>query len=86
MPQRPERNICLADMQRFFAGKRVTHCAVCSHHNWQLENDATTLSCDGGVSKANIDVIVLVCKNCGALQFHAMSVVAQWLDCHQARI
>ena len=29
------------------------------------------------------DVLMIVCTNCGAIQFHDRSVIAQWLECQK---
>jgi hypothetical protein len=39
------------------------------------------LSALGASASAPVNVLMIVCQNCGAIQFHDRAVVAQWLDC-----
>lgn len=83
--------ISTADVQRFMSAKRITGCAVCSHYDWRIKSDTTSLQCnelsaDAARCSAQVDVIMLVCQNCGALEFHDQQVIARWLACHAARL
>jgi hypothetical protein len=39
-----------------------------------------------GAAAAPVDVLMVVCQNCGGIQFHDRSVIAKWLDCQSRGI
>lgn len=81
------RQIGAADIRKFMTGKRITGCAVCAHYDWSVKDDMTAIRCAGSAHDqpvSNVAIIMLVCQNCGAMQFHDRTVIARWLDCHSA--
>ena len=85
-----DRQITPAEIKSFVAGKRIAGCVVCNHYDWRVKDDATALSCqcsagEGAGQSTAVGIIILVCQNCGALEFHDRSVIARWLDCHRAK-
>jgi hypothetical protein len=85
----PERSISSAEIKAFITGKRITGCVVCNHYDWRIKDDATAISCQCGEQNPGqptpIGIVMLVCQNCGALEFHDRTVIARWLDCHRAK-
>lgn len=85
-----DRPISTAEIKAFITGKRITGCVVCNHYDWRIKDDATAISCQCGADSQSqqstpIGIIMLVCQNCGALEFHDRTVIARWLDCHRAK-
>jgi hypothetical protein len=88
-----ERPLSVAEIRGFITGKRIAGCPVCNHYNWQIREGTTAIRCvcasaadsDGAQpATANVAIIMLVCQNCGAVEFHDRGVIARWLDCHPA--
>ena len=80
------REISKAEMDRFLFGKHITSCPVCGRFRSKCDDDVHALSCQRAPSQeasasAPVNVLMIVCQNCGAIQFHDRAVVAQWLDC-----
>jgi hypothetical protein len=44
-----------------------------------------TITCQkaDAASTAPVSVLMVVCQNCGAIQFHDRSVIAHWLECQK---
>lgn len=80
------RPLAARDVQRFISRKHITGCAVCSHYNWQINEDVTGLQCgcESDPKGKRMNVIILTCQNCGALEFHDRGVIQRWLACHNA--
>ena len=80
-------DISKSDVERFLFGKHLTSCPVCSRFRCQCDLDVRTLSCERAFSATPqggpINVVMVVCKNCGAIQFHERTVIRQWLDCQR---
>jgi hypothetical protein len=85
MTEAKSREICKADVDRFLFGKHITGCPVCGRFRSQCDVDVHTLTCQrvDPSSTAPVNVLMIVCQNCGAIQFHDRSVIAQWLDCQK---
>jgi hypothetical protein len=82
------RDICKAEVDRFLFGKHITACAVCGRFRSASDLDVHALtcqraSCSDPSNSAPVDVLMIVCTNCGAIQFHDRSVIAQWLECQK---
>lgn len=80
--------ISKADVDRFLFGKHLTSCPVCGRFRSQCDVDVHTLSCQRAATadcspNAPINVLMIVCQNCGGIQFHDRSVIAQWLECQR---
>lgn len=88
MTQTIDRSISADEIQRFITGKRIAGCAVCSHYDWRVRDDARSLSCQCSSENGpatSLGIIMLICQNCGALEFHDRTVIARWLDCHSVK-
>ena len=82
--------ISKSDVERFLYGKHLTSCPVCSRFRSKSDLDVHTINCERGSCSDNgrsapINVLMIVCQNCGAIQFHDRAVIAHWIDC-QAKI
>ncbi|WP_072394097.1 hypothetical protein [Hyphomicrobium sp. CS1GBMeth3] len=82
------RAITKADVDKFLYGKHLTSCAVCGRFRSKCDLDVHTLSCQRGAtadcsSSSTLDVLMIVCQNCGAIEFHDRGVVAKWLAAQQ---
>jgi len=91
MAESATRQITKADVDRFLFGKHLASCPVCGRFRTQCNTDVHTLSCQGAIDADDcspsvpIKVLMIVCQNCGAIQFHDRAIIAQWLDCqHKA--
>lgn len=85
-----DRPITVADIKSFITGKRIAGCPVCSHYDWAIKDDTRSIACEccgdtGQRQATSVGIIMLVCQNCGALEFHDRAVIAKWLDCHPRR-
>lgn len=85
-----DRPISVAEIKSFISGKRIAGCSVCHHYDWRIKDDTRSLSCEcasdtGHGETVKVGIIMLVCQNCGALEFHDRSVIVRWLDCHRGR-
>lgn len=86
-----DRAITTAEIKSFISGKRIAGCPVCHHYDWQIKDETRSLSCEccgdeaGPGKPTKVGIIMLVCQNCGALEFHDRAVIARWLDCHPRR-
>ena len=82
------REISKAEVERFLFAKHITGCPVCGRFRSQCDVDVHTITCQRAVSSetsanAPVQVLMVVCQNCGAIQFHDRSVIAQWLECQK---
>jgi hypothetical protein len=82
----PCRGITKADVDRFLFGKHLTSCPVCGRFRSQCDVDVHTLSCQRSQTAScsptePLNILMIVCQNCGAIQFHDRTIIAQWLDC-----
>jgi hypothetical protein len=90
MTETSVRDITKTDVERFLYSKHLASCPVCSRFRTASDVDVHTLSCerascaDTGRS-APINVLMIVCQNCGAIQFHDRAIIAHWIDC-QAKL
>ncbi len=85
------REITKADVDAFLFGKHLTSCAVCGRFRSGCDLDVHTLSCQRGASpgcssSSVLNVLVIVCQNCGAIEFHDRSVIAKWLGSRRALV
>jgi hypothetical protein len=79
------RDITKADVDTFLFGKHLTSCAVCGRFRSKCDLDVHTLSCNRGAtadcsSSSTLNVLMIVCHNCGAIEFHDRTIIAKWLD------
>lgn len=77
--------ITKAAFDRFLTSKHVTGCSVCGRFRSRVDMDPRTIRCGrvpatGDGRDVTIDVVAVVCENCGALQFLKRSVIADWLE------
>jgi hypothetical protein len=81
----PARDISKAEVDRFLFGKHITGCPVCGRFRSQCDVDVHTLTCERKSSSSNapVNVLMIVCQNCGAIQFHDRAVISQWLECQK---
>ena len=81
----PAKDFCKSEVDRFLFGKHITGCPVCGRFRSQCDVDVHTLTCQRADpnSTAPVNVLMIVCQNCGAIQFHDRRVIAQWLDCQK---
>ncbi len=87
-----DRPLSVAEIRSFITGKRIAGCPVCNHYNWQIREGTTAIRCvcaeteqtDVPAAATNVGIIMLVCQNCGAVEFHDRGVIVHWLDCHPA--
>jgi hypothetical protein len=82
------RDVSKAEVDKFLFGKHITACPVCGRFRSQCDTDIHKLTCQRastGESSpgAPVDVIMIVCQNCGAIQFHDRSVITKWLACQE---
>ncbi len=83
------REISKADVERFLFGKHITACPACGRFRSQCDLDVQAITCHRPsaasltTSSTPVDVLMVVCQNCGAIQFHDRTVVAKWLDCQR---
>jgi hypothetical protein len=81
------RDISKSDVERFLYGKHITACPACGRFRSQYDVDVHTITCQrapsAGAAAAPVDVLMVVCQNCGAIQFHERTVIAKWLDCQR---
>lgn len=78
------REITKADVDRFLYSKHLTSCAVCGRFRSKCDLDVHTLSCQRGATpdcsqSATLNVLMIVCQNCGAIEFHDRTIIARWL-------
>jgi hypothetical protein len=78
-------DITKADVDKFLFGKHLTSCAVCGRFRSKCDLDVHTLTCQRGAtadcsSTSTLDVLMIVCHNCGAIEFHDRTIVAKWLE------
>ena len=82
--------ICKADVERFLFSKHITACPACGRFRSQCDLDVHAITCQKapscGAAAAPVDVLMVVCQNCGGIQFHDRSVIAKWLDCQSRGI
>jgi hypothetical protein len=86
MTQKNIHDLSKADVERFLYAKHLTSCPVCSRFRSRSDIDVHTISCERCESSsagrnAPINVLMIVCQNCGAIQFHDREIIAHWLDC-----
>jgi hypothetical protein len=83
------REISKADVERFLYGKHITACPACGRFRSQCDLEVHSISCQRAqatslqTAASPVDVLMVVCQNCGAIQFHDRTVVAKWLDCQR---
>jgi hypothetical protein len=77
------RDICKADVERFLYGKHITACPACGRFRSQCDLEVHSIACQRANCATPVDVLMVVCQNCGAIQFHDRTVVAKWLDCQR---
>ncbi len=80
----PTRDITKADVDKFLFGKHLTSCAVCGRFRSKCDLDVHTLNCNRGAtvdcaSSSTLNVLMIVCSNCGAIEFHDRTIIAKWL-------
>lgn len=83
------RDITKADVDNFLFSKHLTSCAVCGRFRSKCDLDVHTLSCQRGAapdcsSSSTVNVLMIVCHNCGAIEFHDRSIIAKWLATQKA--
>lgn len=88
MADTSSRDICKAEVDHFLFGKHITACPVCGRFRNSSDVDVHALtcqraSCSDPANSAPLDVLMIVCTNCGAIQFHDRAVIAQWLECQK---
>ncbi len=91
MTETATREISKADVDRFLFGKHLTSCPVCGRFRSRCDVDVQTLNCQRShvpdcSQSAPLNVLMIVCQNCGAIQFHDRAVIAHWLDCQAALV
>lgn len=79
------REITKADVDRFLFSKHLTSCPVCGRFRSKCDLDVHTLSCQRGAtadcsSNSTLNILMIVCHNCGAIEFHDRTIIAKWLD------
>jgi hypothetical protein len=81
----PTRDLTKAEVDRFLFGKHITSCPVCGRFRSNCDVDIHMLTCErkSSSSTAPVNVLMIVCQNCGAIQFHDRSVIGHWLECQQ---
>jgi hypothetical protein len=83
------REISKADVERFLFSKHITACPACGRFRSQCDLDVHSITCQGSPSgsssAAPVDVLMVVCQNCGGIQFHDRSVIANWIDCQRRK-
>ena len=83
------REMSKADVERFLYGKHITACPACGRFRSQCDLEVHSISCQRAqatslqTASTPVDVLMVVCQNCGAIQFHDRTVVAKWLDCQR---
>lgn len=83
------RDISKAEVERFLYGKHITACPACGRFRSQCDLEVHSISCQRAqatslqTASTPVDVLMVVCQNCGAIQFHDRTVVAKWLDCQR---
>jgi hypothetical protein len=81
------REISKAGVEQFLYGKHITACPACGRFRSQCDLDVQAITCQrplsAGAAAAPVDVLMVVCQNCGAIQFHERTVIAKWLDCQR---
>ena len=81
------QEISKAEVDRFLFGKHITGCPVCGRFRSQCDVDVHSLTCQKSESQtsknAPVNVLMIVCQNCGAIQFHDRTVIANWLECQK---
>lgn len=82
------REISKAEVERFLYGKHITACPACGRFRSQCDLGVHAITCQRApaasmATAAPVDVLMVVCQNCGAIQFHDRTVIAQWLDCQR---
>jgi hypothetical protein len=82
------REISKAEVDRFLFAKHITACAACGRFRSQCDVNVHAITCqrataDDCSTTAPVNVLMIVCQNCGAIQFHDRAVIAEWLACKQ---
>lgn len=85
---KPDRclGITKADVERFLFGKHLTACPVCGRFRSKCDVDIQTLPCERAETAScdthePLNILMIVCQHCGAIQFHDRTVIRHWLDC-----
>src|SRR4029078_3627365 len=85
MTETANQEISKAEVDKFLFGKHITGCSVCGRFRSQCDVDVHTLTCQrtDPSSTAPVHVLMIVCQNCGAIQFHDRRVSARWVLCQK---
>ena len=81
--------ISKAEVEQFLFGKHITACPACGRFRSQCDLDVHSITCQRAqatslpTAAAPVDVLMVVCQNCGGIQFHDRTVIAKWLDCQR---
>jgi hypothetical protein len=75
------------DVERFFLSKHINTCGVCGRFRSPGELDVRALSCNrlscNDPLSEPLNVLMIVCQHCGAIEFHDHGVIARWLEDHR---
>jgi len=82
------REISKAEVEQFLFSKHITACPACGRFRSKCDLDVHSITCQrspasAAASAAPVDVLMVVCQNCGGIQFHDRAVIANWLDCQR---
>ena len=83
------RELSKAEVEQFLFGKHITACPACGRFRSQCDLDVHSITCQRAqatslpTAAAPVDVLMVVCQNCRAIQFHDRTVIAKWLDCQR---
>lgn len=88
MTETLSREICRAEVETFLFSKHITACPVCGRFRTRADVDVHALTCQrancaDASNSAPVNVLMIVCQNCGGIQFHDRAVIADWLACQQ---
>jgi hypothetical protein len=79
-------SVTKADVERFLLAKHITNCPACGCFLSKSDVDVQALDCHRTAQSASVgcavDVLMIVCDNCGQIQFHDRAVVARWVENH----
>lgn len=88
MTETLSREICKAEVETFLFSKHITACPVCGRFRTRADVDVHALTCQrancvDASNSAPVNVLMIVCQNCGGIQFHDRAVISDWLACQQ---
>ena len=74
------QEISKAEVDKFLFGKHITGCPVCGRFRSQCDVDVHTLTCQrtDPSSTAPVNVLMIVCQNCGFIAQHALQPLGLW--------